>query len=126
MKTDLVVHILESIKSGGDEPIPPCSGHTEQEITNECCRLIDAGLLEGSSLRDEQGVYRGAAMTGITRAGIDYLEERKGKLKTAHPLHKASQLARDAIVFLLGAVAGGVFTKLGEYLFDLLKTHLPQ
>jgi len=126
MKNDLVVHILRNIKSGGDAPIPPCGGHTEHEMTAECCRLIDAGLLDGSSIRDEQGIYCGAAITGITRAGVDYLEERTEKLKSASPVHKVSKLARDSVVFLIGAVAGGVFTKFGEYLFELMQTHLPK
>jgi len=120
MKNDLVVHILEHIRNGGEGEIPPCEGQSNDEVLEECCRLIDAGYLRGKPFPSARGVYRGAGITGITRQGIEYLEKRKEELKARNPARKFWKGTREAAIFCTGAVVGGLLTKFGEFLFGFI------
>jgi hypothetical protein len=49
------------------------SNYTEEQQTYHSAQLIDAGLVRGAVLRDDQGTATGTAVVDLTWAGHDFL-----------------------------------------------------
>jgi hypothetical protein len=74
MKRDMDLVRLILMQMEDDEAPADMSTYSEDQILYHCGLVIQAGLVEGKVVEDNQGNIRGAAMQRLTWAGHDFLD----------------------------------------------------
>jgi hypothetical protein len=128
MKVPLNITVLEYLVCQDASIFPiqhtqlPDFGVVEVELLHEIAKLERAGYIDARVVHGNAGEPALAAITRVTLQGDNYLESWKEKTKAKSPLRKMSRWS----VLGVGLVLGGVLTKSGEFLFELLKRKILQ
>jgi hypothetical protein len=130
MKKPLHIQILQFVSKLPPERFPIQDLSTlsvkasEAEVLQSIQMLADDGGIKAAIVNDHMGRPAQAAIRSITLEGRKHLDGWLDEARKKDPIHKATKLGRDAGVFGFGAITGGVLTKFGEYLFDLVRQSL--
>jgi len=130
MKKPLDIRILEHLETLPAEKFPlneldlPGGQVPSTELLAEVFRMEEAGLIKAATARNSQGQPAMAVITDKTVHGRGYLEQWLSQAREKDPLLKGARWTRDMLLLGVGMVAGGILTKFGESLFELLKRQI--
>lgn len=79
MKRDLNLIRLLLLVVEGEEPKPDLSGYTQEQQAYHMAKLIEANLVHGGIVRDENGSSVGASAVELTWAGHEFLDAARNE-----------------------------------------------
>jgi hypothetical protein len=104
---------IEILSSQSANFTPSPADPNQLRLATFCGELIDAGYLHGGTLRDQHGIIRGSAVSGVTVQGRLFLDQLSREEKEATPWARFKKYGVPLITY-----AAGVLTPV---LSDLLK-----
>ena len=73
------------LQAEGEDPKPDLSGYTEEQMAYHAAILIDSGLVDGQTMKDETGQVCAAAIIDLTPQGHDFLARSRQQEKQSAP-----------------------------------------